>query len=295
MKTRLLRIHSSFQAQMELRELYLKGRKSFERNGFECPGIETRAILAESLDADPLELYAHPERRVGSGRAEAFEKLLHRRLAGEPMAYVTGKREFYSRSFTVTPDVLIPRPETETLADLAIKTAKRMKNPRILDLGTGSGCLAVTVFLEARGCGVFASDVSAAALSVAGKNARTHGAWVRLVTSDLLGCFAKSSFDIIISNPPYVSEAEYAELPEEVRRYEPRTALLGGEDGLWHIRKTAAAAGGALREGGFLLLEIGAGQAQSVEGIVRENGFSDVRFETDTGGIKRAVKATWKK
>ena len=280
---------------MELRELYLKGRKSFERSGFECPGIETRAILAGSLDADPLELYAHPERRVGPERAEAFERLLRRRLAGEPLAYVTGEREFYSRLFAVTPDVLIPRPETETLAELAIETAGQMKNPRILDLGTGSGCLAVTVFLETRGCRVFASDVSAAALSVARKNARAHGARIRFVRSDLLGSFAKSSFDIIISNPPYISEAEYAELPEEISRYEPRTALLGGEDGLGYIRRIAAAATEALREGGFLLLEIGAGQAQSVEGIVRENGFSDIRFETDIGDIRRVVKATWKK
>ncbi|MYH40112.1 MAG: peptide chain release factor N(5)-glutamine methyltransferase [Candidatus Dadabacteria bacterium] len=280
---------------MELKKLYLKGRKSFERNGFECPGIETRAILARSLDADPLELYAHPERRVGSKRAEAFEKLLHRRLAGEPLAYVTGKREFYSRPFAVTPDVLIPRPETETLVELAIETAGQMKNPRVLDLGTGSGCIAVTVFLETRGCRVFASDVSAAALSVARKNARTHGARVRFVNSDLLGCFAKSSFDIIISNPPYVSQAQYESLSREIRCYEPRSALVGGEDGLAYIRKITAAATRALREGGFLLLEIGAGQAQSVEGIVRENGFSDIRFETDIGDIRRVVKATWKK
>ena len=280
---------------MELKELYLKGRESFEKNGFECPGIETRAILARSLDTDPLELYAHPERRVDPERTEAFEKLLCRRLAGEPLAYVTGEREFYSRTFVVTPDVLIPRPETETLAELAIETAGQIKNPRILDLGTGSGCLAVTVFLEARGCEVFASDVSAAALAVAERNAQEHGARVRFVNSDLLGCFAKSSFDMIISNPPYVSEAEYAELSAQIRCHEPKTALLGGEDGLAYIKKIAAAAGDTLRKGGFLLLEIGAGQAKRVERIVRENGFSDIRFETDIGGVKRVVKATWKK
>ena len=280
---------------MELRELYLKGRKSFERNGFECPGIETRAILSRSLDADPLELYAHPERRVDPERAEAFERLLRRRLGGEPLAYVTGEREFYSRPFAVTPDVLIPRPETETLAELAIETAGQMKKPRVLDLGTGSGCIAVTVFLETRGCRVFASDVSTAALSVAEKNARTHGARIRFVNSDLLGCFAKSSFDIIISNPPYVSQAQYESLSGDIRCHEPRTALFGGEDGLEYIREIAAAAAGALRKGGFLLLEIGAGQAQSVEDIVRENGFSDIRFGIDIGDIKRVVKATWKK
>ena len=280
---------------MEIKELYLKGRKSFEENGFECPGIETRAILARSLGTDPLEFYAHPERRVDPERAEVFEELLHRRLGGEPLAYVTGEREFCSRPFVVTRDVLIPRPETETLAELAMETAGRMKNPRILDLGTGSGCLAVTLSLETRGCEVFASDVSAAALGVARRNARTHGARVRFVRSDLLGCFAKSSFDMIISNPPYVSEAEYAELSPQIRHYEPRAALLGGGDGLACIRKIAAAAGTALREGGFLLLEIGAGQAQSAESIVSENGFSDIRIETDIGGVERVVKATWKK
>lgn len=280
---------------MEIKELYLKGRKSFEENGFECPGIETRAILARSLGTDPLEFYAHPERRVDPERAGTFEELLHRRLGGEPLAYVTGEREFCSRPFVVTRDVLIPRPETETLAELAMETAGRMRNPRILDLGTGSGCLAVTLSLEVQGCEVFASDVSAAALGVARRNARTHGARVRFVRSDLLGCFAKSSFDMIISNPPYVSEAEYAELSPQIRHYEPRAALLGGGDGLACIRKIAAAAGTALREGGFLLLEIGAGQAQSAERIVSENGFSGIHIETDIGGVERVVKATWKK
>lgn len=280
---------------MELRELYLKGRKSFKENGFECPGIETRAILAGSLGTDPLELYAHPERRVGPERAGAFEKLLRRRLAGEPLAYVTGRREFCSRSFVVTPDVLIPRPETETLAELAVETAGRMKNPRILDLGTGSGCIAVTVFLETRGCEIFASDISSEALSVAAENARSLGARVQFVNSDLLGCFAESSFDIIISNPPYVSQAQYRSLSREIRCHEPAVALLGGEDGLAYIRKIAAVATRTLREGGFLLLEIGAGQAQSAEDIVRENGFSDIRFETDIGDTRRVVKATWKK
>ena len=280
---------------MELRELYLKGRKSFEENGFECPGVETRAILAGSLGTEPPEIYAHPERRVPPEGTEAFYGLLRRRLAGEPLAYVTGSREFCSRPFAVTRDVLIPRPETETLAELAAETAGRMENPRLLDLGTGSGCLAVTLSLEARGCEVFASDVSAAALGVAKRNALAHGARVRFVRSDLLGCFAKSSFDIIISNPPYVSEAEYGEISPQIRNYEPRMALLGGEDGLSCVREIAATAGRALREGGFLLLEIGAGQAERAGRALSENGFSDIGFRSDIGGVARVVKATWKK
>ncbi len=280
---------------MEIKELYLKGRKSFEENGFSSPGIETRAILAESIGTEPLEFYAYPKRRVDPEAERAFEKLLCRRLGGEPLAYITGKREFCSRSFAVTPDVLIPRPETETLAELAVKTAEQMKNPRILDLATGSGCLAVTLSVEVPGCEVIASDISPAALAVAEKNACAHGVRVRFVCSDFLSSFAKSCFDMIISNPPYVSRQEYEKLCPQIKRYEPPAALLGGRDGFACIRKIAAQAGGALRKGGFLLLEIGASQAEEAERIVCENGFSDVSFGTDIGGIKRIVKATWKK
>jgi len=280
---------------MELKRLYLKGRENFEKSGFECPGLETRAILSKSLGVDSLKLYTYPESRVSVESKKAFEKLLRRRIKGEPLAYVTGRREFYSRSFIVTPDVLIPRPETETLTELAIKTARRMKKPRILDLGTGSGCIAVTVFVEVGNCEVFASDISAAALEIAEKNALANNARIRCINSNLLGCFAESSFDIIISNPPYVSKTEYSELSEEIKFHEPSTALLGGKDGLEYMRKIAAEAGRILHKGGFLLLETGVGQAQNVKEIVCENGFSDVHFETDYNGVKRVVKATWKK
>ncbi|MCY3986145.1 MAG: peptide chain release factor N(5)-glutamine methyltransferase [Candidatus Dadabacteria bacterium] len=280
---------------MEFRKLYLQGKKSFEENGFECPDIEARAILAQSLGTDPLEIYAHPERSVDPGRAQVFERLIQRRLSGEPLAYVTGRREFYLRNFSVTPDVLIPRPETETLAELAIETARRMNSPRVLDLGTGSGCLAITLYTETQNCEIFASDVSAATLSVAARNAGAHCARVRFVNSDLLGCFAKSSFDMIISNLPYVSGAEYAKLPREIKHYEPLSALLGGEDGLSCIKKAVDSAREVLREGGFLLLEIGSGQAKDVERLIGKNGFSDISFRNDTSGIKRVVKATWRK
>ena len=280
---------------MEFRKLYLQGRKSFEENGFECPGIEARAILARSLNTDPLEIYAHPEKKVGTEGAQAFEKLLRRRLSGEPLAYITGRREFYSRNFSVTPDVLIPRPETETLAELAIETARGMNSPRILDLATGSGCLAVTLCGETDNCEIFASDVSSAALCIAAENARAHGARIRFIRSDFLGCFAESSFDMIISNPPYVSEAQYAKLPGEIKNHEPSLALLGGEDGLSCIKKIAGQAGEVLRAGGFLLLEIGAGQAGDVERTLGKSGFSDISSRNDTNGIKRVVKATWKK
>ncbi len=280
---------------MQLIELYLKGRNSFSKNGFESPGIETRAILSKSLKIDSWEIYAHPEKRVTAELQTLFEQLIRQRLSGKPLAYVTGEKEFFSRSFLVKPCVLIPRPETEIVAEVAIETARGFKNPRILDLGTGSGCLAVTVSLEAGKCEVFASDISAQALAIAKKNAEINKAKVHFINSFLFGSFAKFSFDMIISNPPYVSEDEYTNLSEEIKLHEPRAALVGGRDGLWFFRKIAAESRGALREGGFLLLETGAGQADKVEKILFENGFRDVRSIADYGGIKRVVKAIWKK
>ncbi len=280
---------------MELRELYLKGLDSLGKKGFERPGIEARALLSESLGVEPIEIYAHPRKLVDSERIEVFKTLLKRRVGGEPLGYITGKREFFSRSFSVNPCTLIPRPETETLAELTIKTAEKMKNPRILDLGTGSGCLAVTISLEVAECEILASDISPEALSSARKNSIELGGRVVFVNSDLLSCFAESTFDMIISNPPYVSESEYQELPAEIKNYEPRTALVGGPDGLGCIKAIAESAGRALRRGGVLLLEVGAGQAEAVGEIFSHNGFCDISYENDISGIKRVVKASWKK
>lgn len=282
-------------SQMELRELYLKGKRSFERGGFGNPGIETRALLSESLRAGALDVYARPRMPVGAAAREKFESLLRRRLGGEPLAYVTGAREFRSRTFRVGPEVLIPRPETETLAELGVALARRMSRPRVLDLGTGSGCLAATVSLEAPGCEMFASDASPGALAVARANALENGAGARFVLADALGAFAKSSFDVIISNPPYVSEAEYAELPPEIREHEPAMALLGGEDGLGFTGRIAAQAGRVLRPGGVVLVETADGRARKVGEMFRERGFGVIEFFTDAGGFERVVKATWKR
>ena len=280
---------------MELRELYLKGKRSFEKGGFESPGVEARALLSESIRAGSLEIYARPDMPVGAEARGAFESLVRRRLGGEPLAYVTGKREFCSRTFRVGPGVLIPRPETETLAEIGAALARRMKRPRVLDLGTGSGCVAATVALEAPAASVFASDASPAALAVARANALDNGARTRFVLADMLGAFAKSSFDVIISNPPYVSEAEYAELSPEIREHEPALALLGGADGLGCTGRIAAEAGRVLRRGGVALVETADGRAREVGEMFRERGFCGIEFFTDGGGERRVVKATWKR
>lgn len=280
---------------MELKELYLKGRKALGRSGFECPGVEARAILLKSLGAGAGELYARPEKSVEPEGKKTFERLIGRRLAGEPLAYVTGSKEFCSRSFAVNPRVLIPRPETETLAATAVETVREMTRPRVLDLGTGSGCVAVTLCLEAAECEVFASDISLRALDVARINARSNGARVRFVNSDLLAAFAWSSFDMVISNPPYVSEADYETLPAEVKDHEPALALRDGGDGLQYARKISASAGRVLRRQGVLLVEVGYGQAEEVGKIFRRSGFSGIVSVKDPYGVKRVVKATWGK
>lgn len=280
---------------MELKELYLKGRKTLGRNGFECPGVEARAILSKSLGASASELYARPEKNVEREGEKTFERLLGRRLAGEPLAYITGSKEFCSRTFAVSPRVLIPRPETETLAAAAVEAVRAMKRPRVLDLGTGSGCVAVTLCVEATECEVFASDISSRALDMARANARANGASVRFVNSDLLTAFARSSFDIVVSNPPYVSEADYETLPAEIRNHEPALALLGGSDGLKYARKIAETAGRVLRRQGVLLVEVGYGQAEDVGEIFRRSGFSGIVSVKDPYGAERVVKATWKR
>lgn len=280
---------------MELGELYLKGKRGFERGGFGNPGAETRALLSKSLRAEALDVYARPETPVGAEAREKFERLLRRRLGGEPLAYVTGAREFRSRTFRVGPGVLIPRPETETLAELGAALARRGARTRVLDLGTGSGCVAATVALEAPGCETFASDASPEALAVARENALSNGARVRFVLADMLDGFAKSSFDVIISNPPYVSEAEYAELSPEIREHEPAMALLGGEDGLRFTERIAAEAGRVLRPGGAALVETADGRARAVGEMFRGRGFGGIEFFADAGGVERVVKATWKK
>ena len=232
--------------------------------------------------------------------AAAVDPLIARRAQAEPIAYITGEREFYGRTFRVTPDVLIPRPETELVVEEALTCLKslrlgaaRPRPPLVLDVGTGSGCIAITLALEHPGARVIATDISEAALTVAADNARRLGAADRVAfRHGPLLAGLDEPVDLAVSNPPYVAATDRASLPADVVRYEPATALFAGQDGLEVMRALVPAAAAVLEFDGWLVMEIGMGQAGDVERLIRHTaGLELVRLRTDLQHILRVVVA----
>jgi release factor glutamine methyltransferase len=223
---------------------------------------------------------------VPAGFEERFTAALTRRAAHEPVAYITGMREFWTREFEVDRGVLIPRPETELIVEAVIE--RDHKRPRILDVGTGSGCLAVTLAAELPDAQVVATDISADAVATARRNALRHGVSARVlfVLTNLLDNLP-GGFNIIVSNPPYVVRA--SELPPDVIQYEPHTALYGGEDGLEAIRVLIREARAHLAEGGLFVVEFGFGQADQVRELAANAGWKHVEIRKDLQGIERTA------
>jgi release factor glutamine methyltransferase len=228
------------------------------------------------------------------GFADRIVAMASRRARHEPVAYITETREFYGRPFHVTPSVLIPRPETEGLIDEALKLRRHNSRPLIVDVGTGSGCIAVTLALEWPDSRVVATDISTAALDVARSNARALDAssveFVQVSADEFVPAHF-TSVDLVVSNPPYVPERDRQSLPADVREFEPHTALFAGADGLDLIRLLIPAAAKSLARGGILLMEIGAGQAGVIPGLVRHAGLELVDIRPDLQGIPRTVVA----
>lgn len=243
---------------------------------------EARLLLRHVLGVTAAALEAHPERKVSPADTAAFRALVARRAAGEPVAYLTGRREFYGLDFRVTPDVLIPREETELLVDLALET----QAARILDLGTGSGCLAIAVAKQRPQAAVTAADASAAALAVARDNAVRHGVNIRFLQGDWFAPLAGERFDLILANPPYVAERD-PHLARGDVRFEPRSALAAGADGLDDIRRIVAQAPAHLVPGGQLCFEHGYDQAAAAAALLAEAGFIGIEQRRDLAGILR--------
>jgi len=250
------------------------------------PPIEAQALAAHALGLSRATLLAEPERVLVREDARRAERLFLRRRTGEPVAYLTGEREFYGLPFKITPDVLIPRPETELLVDLALELAP--EGARVLDLGTGCGAIAVAIAHEMPGSEVWATDASPGALAVARENARRHGAHVQFVASDWLATLGGERFDVIVSNPPYVAEGD-AHLERGDLRYEPRAALVGGTDGLDCIRRIVADAQSHLVPSGWLLLEHGYDQAERLRSLFAIYGYIDVQSLPDLAGLPRVT------
>jgi release factor glutamine methyltransferase len=257
------------------------------------------------MGRERIYLYAHAEQELKELEWLHYGRYLHERIGGKPTQYITKKQEFYGREFRVTPDVLIPRPETEHVVELALTICGAdtyvgapsgpagthpgaLLRPRILDVGTGSGALAVTLQLET-GAETWATDISCAAATLAAGNARSLSAPVHVLICDLMEAIAPASMNLVVSNPPYVPLAQREGLQREVRDWEPHVALFAGETGFEIYDRIVAAAPRVLRPGGWLIMELGFGSSEYVSRLLE--GWRDLRIEPDLAGIPRVVAA----
>ncbi len=257
------------------------------REGLPEPAREARALLALLLGTPESWLIAHGDDRASPATVEAFRSWVRRRAGGEPAHYIAGRCPFWGREYLVTPAVLIPRPETELVVEEALRLTLP-PDPRVLDVGTGSGCLAVTLALEVPAARVTATDVSLAALAVARTNAERLGAAVALAAADLAAAVA-GTFDLVVANLPYVPEADLDALAPEVRLFEPRGALVSGADGLDAVRRILAALPALLTASGVALLEVGPGHATRLRGEAPGHDLAVTGTVTDPGGVERIL------
>jgi release factor glutamine methyltransferase len=271
-----------------IRDEIARGAARLREAGVADERLTASLLLARALGVDRVHLVAHPERELTAREAVAYARALERRAAREPFQHITGVQEFYGLAFEVTPEVLIPRPETELL----VETAERLwrGGGRVLDVGTGSGCLAVTLALRLPGATVTATDLSAAALAVARRNAVRHGARVDFARADLTAALS-GPFELLVSNPPYIPDADVEALEPEVRDHEPRLALAGGTDGLDAYRRLFADAPRVLAPDGRLVCELGIGQAAALGALARASGLEVVEVLADLQGIPRTLVA----
>ena len=247
---------------------------------------DARALLCHALSRDAAWLITHANDALDEALRERFEQLARRRATGEPVAYLTGEREFYSLAFKVTRAVLIPRPETELLVEAALERVPAHLTFRVLDLATGSGCVAVAIAAHRPRARVTATEVSREALAVARDNAARHGAGVEFLESDWFDALAGRRFDLIVANPPYIAERDPC-LAEGDLRFEPRGALVAGADGLSCIRLISEQARAHLEPGGGLLLEHGYDQAAHCRALLAGAGYREVGSRRDLAGIER--------
>lgn len=251
--------------------------------------LDAELLLARAIDMPRSYLFAHPEDELDDLAAERFEQALGRRLDGEPMAYITGSREFWSLNLMVTPATLVPRPETELLVDLALREIPRGADWQVLDLGTGSGAIALAIARERSLCRLTVTDISADALAVAEQNARQlEIPDVEFLTGDWTEPVAGRTFNVIVSNPPYVRAGDTA---LDALRREPQAALVAGDDGLDAIRILARDCGSLLARKGVLLIEHGAEQQDVVGTLLHEHDWSGITCHKDYGGLPRVTVA----
>lgn len=278
---------------MKISEILNCATEILQSNGIAEPRREAQSLLAFALNKNHTFLVAHSEDELSETEKNHFQSILERRARREPFQYIIGRQEFCGLDFLVTPDVLIPRPETELIVENAVEILREKRQARFCEIGTGSGCIAVSILREAKTARAIASDISEKALKVAKKNAETHGVAERLELklSDVFKNLGEEKFDLIVSNPPYIAANEIKNLQTEVRDFEPRAALTDDEDGFSIIEKIIGGAPGFLKKNGCLLMEIGFGQAGEVLRMFAPHVRETVEFALDLQRIPRMIKA----
>jgi len=255
--------------------------------------LEAQVLASCALNVNRAWLIAHDQDVLTPAQADAVKTLVARRAQGEPVAYILGEKEFYGHMFKVTPDVLIPRPETELLVEAALERLPKDLPAQVLDLGTGSGCIAVTLALERPDCTVTAVDISVSALQLAKENAERLGAPIYFIQSDLFAELGVQRFDLIVSNPPYIAH-EDPHLGKGDVRFEPGLALVSGSNGLDALKILTQAAPRHLQSGGWLVFEHGWDQAEQAIKLITQAGFMNVECLRDIAGHNRVTLGQWR-
>ena len=276
---------------MRIFEIVKNASEILQASGVSDAAREAKSLLAFVLNKNQTFLVAHSEYELSFKEEKHFRDFIARRARREPFQYIVGRQEFYGLDFFVTPDVLIPRPETEMIVEAAIEILKN--NARFCEVGIGSGCIAVSILHSVKTASAIGLDISAKALKVARKNTKTHQVLERLKLqiSDVFESLPDKKFDLIVSNPPYIPREEIKTLQPEVREFEPLTALTDGGDGISIIKKIIADAPKFLKSDGFLLMEIGINQESDVKAIFNVKVWREVEILPDLQGIPRTVKA----
>ena len=277
--------------------LLQRAAAALEAGGIETARPEAEWLLAGILGVERFALSLDPARRLSTPTVTRYLALIERRAAREPLQYLLGWEDFHGLRLAVTPDVLVPRPETESLVEWAVEVLRGRPDPVVADLGTGSGAIACAIARALPAAEVLAVEISVGALAVASRNVRelALASRVRLLAGDLFAPLGSipASLDLVVANPPYLPSAVIPSLPPEVSRHEPRAALDGGPDGMAVIRRIVAGAPTVLKPGGWLLMEIGEEQAGPLASLMAAEGFSGIRARRDLNGVERYIGGRW--
>jgi release factor glutamine methyltransferase len=272
--------------------LLASGIRELQIAGVDTPKLDAELLLVKASGLNRTEILTHPDLTLSSTVTKQYLAYLSRRFRREPLAYITGERYFYDLLLHVTPDVLVPRQETEVLVEAALSISQGYQSPTIIDIGVGSGAIALAIAKHAKNATVFGTDTSAGALAAASANAEGYQN-VTFALGDLFDPFPDIGFDLVVSNPPYIPSADIASLQPEVASYEPHQALDGGADGLDAYRRLIPESAKHLKIGGSLAVEIGIGESNSVMQLCAASGFSNIRSILDYAGIERVVTAIY--